>query len=223
VLILMDQGWASAPDWTARKAAALAAVEEASQARRPVILWQAAGGGVPPVLQARAARAVLEAARPAPWAPDHAAVLAAIEAGEVAEPAQTIWFHDGLDHGEATAALAAQLADFGPLRLIGPAVTADALTPPRLEEGRMLAGVLRADGSIPATRSAASGRQMPVLAPGTPPPPPRSTCRPNCSTGSAGSPWPGAPAPGARHWPMRVSGGSPPPSSTRRRKPWSPR
>ncbi|MHA1527598.1 MAG: BatA domain-containing protein, partial [Alphaproteobacteria bacterium] len=57
VLILMDQGWASAPDWSARKAAALAAIDEAVQARRPVILWQAAGGAVPPVLPARAARA----------------------------------------------------------------------------------------------------------------------------------------------------------------------
>ena len=151
VLILMDQGWASAPDWTARKAAALAAVDEASQARRPVILWQAAGGVVPPVLPARAARAVLEAARPAPWAPDHAAVLAAIEAGEVPEPAQTIWFHDGLDHGEATAALAARLAATGPLRLIGPAAMARALIPPRLEDGRMVAEVLRADSALPAT------------------------------------------------------------------------
>ncbi|MHA1528239.1 MAG: DUF4159 domain-containing protein, partial [Alphaproteobacteria bacterium] len=114
------------------------------------ILWQAAGGAVPPVLPARAARAVLEAARPAPWAPDHAAVLAAIEAGEVPEAAQTIWFHDGLYHGEATARLATRLAGFGPLRLIGPAATARALTPPRLEDGRMVAKVLRATRT-PAT------------------------------------------------------------------------
>ena len=150
VLILMDQGWASAPDWAARKAAALAAVGEAAQARRPVILWQAAGGAVPPVLPARAARAVLEAARPVPWAPDHGAVLAAIEAGKVPEPAQTIWFHDGLDHGRDTVRLAARLADFGPLRLIGPAATARALTPPRIEDGRMVAEVLRA-ARAPAT------------------------------------------------------------------------
>jgi hypothetical protein len=85
VLLLMDQGWASAPDWPARKAAALAAVDEAAQADRPVIFWQAASGPVPAALPARAVRAILEAARPAPWAPDHAAVLAAIEAGGVAE------------------------------------------------------------------------------------------------------------------------------------------
>ena len=54
------------------------------------------------------------------------------------EPDQTIWFHDGLGHDEATARLAARLAEFGPLRLIGPAMTARALTPPRLEDGRMV-------------------------------------------------------------------------------------
>ena len=145
VLILMDQGWASAPDWAARKAAAMAAINEAAQAARPVILWQAASGPVPAALPAQATRAILEAARPAPWAPDHAAVLAAIEAGAVPEPAQTIWFHDGLDHNQATAALAARLAEIGPLRLIGPATTARALTPPRLENGQMVAEVLRAD------------------------------------------------------------------------------
>ncbi len=151
VLILMDQGWASAPDWSARKAAALAAVDEAGRTGHPVILWQAAGGATPPVLPARAARAILEAARPAPWTPDHGGVLAAIDAGEVPEPTQTIWFHDGLAHGDDTERLAARLANFGPLRLIGPAATARALTPPRLEEGRMVAEVLRADAHTPAT------------------------------------------------------------------------
>jgi hypothetical protein len=72
--------------------------------------------------------------------------LAALEAGEVPRPAQTIWFHDGLGHDDATASLAARLAEFGPLRLIGPAAAARALTPPRLEKGRMVADVLRIDG-----------------------------------------------------------------------------
>ena len=38
--------------------------------------------------------------------------------------------------------LAARLAELGPLRLIGPQRLAQALTPPRLEEGRMVADVL---------------------------------------------------------------------------------
>lgn len=146
VLVLLDQGWASAPDWAARKAAALAVVDEAAQAGRQVLLWQAAAAGTPPPMAARAARSVLEAARPSPWAPDHAAVLAAL--GEAQAPAQTVWFHDGLDHGP-TGDLAQRLAGLGPLRLVGPVTPARALTPPRLEQGRMVAGVLRAGAGAP--------------------------------------------------------------------------
>jgi len=145
VLVLMDQGWASAPDWQDRKAAALSAIDEADRAERPVILWLAASSDAPPVLAAPAARAVLEAARPAPWAPDHAAVLAALEAGQVAAPGETVWFHDGLGHGDATEALAAHLAGAGRLRLVGPLRPARAVTPPRLKDGHMTADVLRAD------------------------------------------------------------------------------
>ncbi|HSF96641.1 MAG TPA: BatA domain-containing protein, partial [Thermohalobaculum sp.] len=146
VLVLMDQGWASAPDWAARKAAALTVIDEAGQSGRPVLLWQAAAAGAPPPLvSAREARAVMEAARPAPWAPDHAAVLGVLD--QIPAPAQTVWLHDGLSHGAETAELAARLAAIGPLRLIGPAVPAHGLTPPRLEEGRMLAEVLHPGGA----------------------------------------------------------------------------
>jgi len=147
-LVLLDQGWASAPDWAASKAAALAVVDEAAQDGRQVLLWQAANAGTPTPMAARAARSVLEAARPAPWAPDHAAVLAALQDSALVAPAQTVWFHDGLDHG-ATVELASLLAELGPLRLVGPAAPARALTPPHLEQGRMVASVLRA-GEGPA-------------------------------------------------------------------------
>jgi hypothetical protein len=73
-------------------------------------------------------------------------VLAALDAGHVPAAAQTVWFHDGISHGAATAALAARLAALGPLHLVGPAKPARGLTPPRLEEGRLTAEVLRPGG-----------------------------------------------------------------------------
>ncbi|MEM8698243.1 MAG: BatA domain-containing protein, partial [Pseudomonadota bacterium] len=39
VLLIMDQGWASAPDWAARQAAAGGAIDEAGQAGRQVLFW----------------------------------------------------------------------------------------------------------------------------------------------------------------------------------------
>src|SRR5690625_6395085 len=79
----MDQGWASAPDWADRKSAAREVLEEAKRAGRDVLFWPMANGReTPPTVSAGAAMQVLENLRPAPWAPDHAGVLAALEADD---------------------------------------------------------------------------------------------------------------------------------------------
>ncbi|MEM1277617.1 MAG: DUF4159 domain-containing protein [Pseudomonadota bacterium] len=143
VLVVMDQGWASAPDWEARKNAARAAIDEAGEANRPVLFWPLGSGETPVPVSAPVARSALEATEPAPWVPDRAALAEALEALENDE---TIWIHDGLSHGQDDSDLLASLSDIGPLTMIGPEIPAMALTPPRLEEGRMLSDVLRASG-----------------------------------------------------------------------------
>ncbi|MEM6906468.1 MAG: LytTR family transcriptional regulator, partial [Pseudomonadota bacterium] len=152
MLIALDQGWASAPDWEARKAAAAGAIDEAGEAGRPVILWPMARpiapGFVPQPVSAGEARRALEVLTPAPWAPNRAALS---ERLADLPGAETVWFHDGLAHGE-DAALMAALEARGALRLIGPEGPAHALTPPRLEEGRMVADILRSGGTEETAR-----------------------------------------------------------------------
>ncbi len=160
LLVVMDQGWASAPDWSERLAAAGSALDEARESGRQVQLWAlgdaATREGAPPVADPEAVRPALEGLAPAPWAPDRGRLLAALEAGEVPAPAQTIWLHDGLDTAEGEAgALLAALAGRAPLHLIGPSETAAALTPPRLEDGRLAVTVLRAGGEAGAIRAVA--------------------------------------------------------------------
>ena len=145
LLLLMDQGWASAPDWAARQGAAGAALDEAREAGRPVLFWPLAEGAAPPLASAAAVRPGLEGLVPASWGPDRAAVIAALDEGRLPTPGETIWLHDGLA-SEGAQALMDRLADLGPLRLIGPAEPAVALTPPRLEEGRLATDLLRAGG-----------------------------------------------------------------------------
>ena len=142
LLLLMDQGWASAPDWAERKSAAREVLDEARRAGRDVLFWpMASEQEVPPPVSAGAAMRVLESLRPAPWMPDHEKVLAALQAGDM-EATDTVWFSDGLSH-DRTDELLSALAVQGRLRLIGPERPAKALTPPRLEDGVLVADVLR--------------------------------------------------------------------------------
>jgi len=158
LLILMDQGWASAPDWQARQEAVRATLEEADRADRPVRLWQLADpGGVPPLSDADAMQAVVDGSAPAPYPPDRAQVLAALESGALPPPRETLWLHDGLARPDS-AALMDRLTDSGPLRLLGPGTPAAGLTPARLEQGRLAVDVLRAGGGAQVRRTAAIAR-----------------------------------------------------------------
>ncbi|MEM6973700.1 MAG: DUF4159 domain-containing protein [Pseudomonadota bacterium] len=159
VLVLLDAGWASAPDWAERRAAAGAVIDEAGRDGRPVILWRATVDtlAAPGPMAASEARAALDAMRPEALRPDRAAVLALLESAEATTPGETLWLHDGLGHdGEASTALAERLAEFGPLTLIGPAAPARAVLPPRLDEGVLTADVIRtgATGGIGADGAA---------------------------------------------------------------------
>ncbi|MEM6677847.1 MAG: DUF4159 domain-containing protein [Pseudomonadota bacterium] len=152
VLILMDAGWASAPDWQARLSAAGAAVDEAGRQGRSVILWRASEEQVapPPQMTAPAARAALDGSQPRPIRPDRAGVLAMLDDPRSVPPGETVWLHDGIAHpgeGDAAARLAERLAGFGPLRLMAPATPARAVLPPRLEDGRLVTTALRTGGA----------------------------------------------------------------------------
>ena len=147
LLMLLDQGWASAPDWDDRREAALAALDEAERAGRQVRLWRlGAPGDAPPLADPAAMRPVLEGTTPATHAPNRAQVLEALESGALPPPGETLWLHDGLGRDATAAALMERLAEAGTLRLLGPETPAAALTPARLEEGRLVADVLRAGG-----------------------------------------------------------------------------
>ncbi|MEM8820964.1 MAG: DUF4159 domain-containing protein [Pseudomonadota bacterium] len=153
VLVLMDAGWASAPDWEDRLAAASAAIDEAGREGRSVILWRAAEEreAPPPQMTPAAARAALGGSQPLPLRPNRLAVLTLLDDPAFVAPGETVWLHDGVVHAgedaDETAALAERLMDFGPLHMVGPAETARAVLPPRLEDGRLTTTVLRAGGA----------------------------------------------------------------------------
>ncbi len=158
VLLLMDGGWASAPDWADRRASALDALDQAERAERPVALHVLAEPIGPEFrLDPRPAaewRGRIERLTPQPWAPDRAGFAAWLATAEP-EFGETIWLHDGLAHGDGDTedpeqgegALADALLAWGPLKLSGPLETAIALAPPRLQDGALAVTALRREGA----------------------------------------------------------------------------
>jgi hypothetical protein len=85
LLVVLDDGWASAADWPARMASAYSAIAAADRTNRPVALLTTADSadGRPPAIvgpmTAAAARARLAALTPLPWPVDHAAAARALD------------------------------------------------------------------------------------------------------------------------------------------------
>ena len=122
LLLVMDDGWATAPDWAPRMAAGLAALDRAARQARPAALLATAPtetAAPPRVLGPMPAgdlRARLLVLRPKPWPTDPHAAAQALSECRAAHPGPLTSLHitDGLEaallHGPLTAA--------GPLSLM---------------------------------------------------------------------------------------------------------
>jgi hypothetical protein len=144
LLLVIDDGWAAAADWTARMQAAGAVLDRAERTGRSAALLTTArteADGAPrlsPAMPVPDLRARLAALRPKPWPPDRAAAataLSGVTAGSVAYVA------DGVATG-GDAAFGQALAGIGPVSEIRPDPSPVRLArPPQAEAGRLVARV----------------------------------------------------------------------------------
>ncbi len=113
VAIVLDNGWASAPDWEERRDAALALVSEAETASRTVAFVETAGldpAAMQP-MDAAAARAILSGMEPKALKPDHAAAAGALSRLiSETSPGSVFLLSDGLAR-TGTDSLAAAMAN----------------------------------------------------------------------------------------------------------------
>ena len=148
LLLVVDDGWAAAADWPARMAAATAALDRAGrESRAAALLATAPGetGEAPRVIGPMPAgdlRTRLAALRPKPWAPDHAAALAALQAWRTANPgpSASLAVSDGVEHtaqGAASGALQSALAAAGKLTVARSEQPVRLLPPPVAEADRL--------------------------------------------------------------------------------------
>ncbi len=135
LVLLIDNGWASAHHWRSREDALHTAITAAEREGREVMLLATAavgsvgddnassGGATPAVTSAAAAREIAAMLRPRPWATDRPAAVQRAEAA-VAGPATVLWLSDGLGEPGGTAAdraLYDRLASMGAVHLMVPA------------------------------------------------------------------------------------------------------
>ncbi len=146
VLLVMDNGWASAEDWVRRKEAAGALLDRAERAGRKTALLTTAqeGGGAPITVTATMpvgdVRARLAAMQPQPWPSDRAVAAEAIRAWHDSKGASVIYVPDGLTDGADFPRFAEAVRDVGPVtEICCDTATARLLLPPTSEADRLVA------------------------------------------------------------------------------------
>lgn len=152
VLILVDNGWASAADWSARQDQLERLITQAESERKNVIILPTApnadGTNIrhSGELTAKDARQYIKTLVPQPWNVDREATLQALKDLNGASDRSVIWLSNGLGDG-FTGELAERLDELGPLSLIE-STGNDAphlLLPPSLTGDKLSLTVKRAD------------------------------------------------------------------------------
>ncbi|MDQ7019995.1 MAG: DUF4159 domain-containing protein [Robiginitomaculum sp.] len=129
LLLVMDNGWASAPGWEASRKDALGLISATPD--RVAVLFTASANVEELRFTAQAtARKQVRDENAKPWPPVRARSLATIDAlakvGGLPKDVHIVWLSDGLDHGQARAFMDG-LAAFGPVQVYTPAKGAEPL------------------------------------------------------------------------------------------------
>jgi hypothetical protein len=155
LLIVVDNGWASATHWRERSNTLNTLIAGAGRDNRPTLVLGTVPGATPPALDFAAAddaAAHAAALTPQPLAPDRAALAARLRESASLNPhPQVIWLSDGMDYGaaDAFAKTLAGIASNAGVEIIEPRANARALAlpPPDIAGDGLVARVLRAPDS----------------------------------------------------------------------------
>jgi hypothetical protein len=148
LLIVIDNGWASAKDWSQRQALAASIIMQAARDNRRVAITGSAPEAIPETLAfegSSEAESRLGTLQPQPLDVDRSALIEKLQT-LTENPSQTIWISDGLEDGAADA-LATYLTSLNTdIELIEPVASDQplALLPPATGTGTVTVPVIRA-------------------------------------------------------------------------------
>ncbi|MCW5744987.1 MAG: DUF4159 domain-containing protein [Alphaproteobacteria bacterium] len=125
LVLVIDDGWAAAPNWSTVQRHAERLTERAERANRPVAIQTTAPAALDEVQAKRGllrpdeARAAIRALKPKPWPTNRAAAMADLAKLNLPQPAHLVWLSDGLDSKDLRAAAEAALK-LGSLEVLRP-------------------------------------------------------------------------------------------------------
>lgn len=152
LLLVVDDGWAAAPNWDARQDMLDGLLDRAQREDRSAALLSTAppADGAPVAISRLTSvadlRPAVRALAPKPWAVDRSAATAALSDITFEQAPQIVWLSDGIDD-RAAEAFSQRLAQIGPLTVIAEdsLTLAKALLPPDVSGSGLRAAALRAD------------------------------------------------------------------------------
>ncbi|HJQ56785.1 MAG TPA: DUF4159 domain-containing protein [Vineibacter sp.] len=156
LVLVIDDGWAAAPNWGVVQRHAERLTERAERANRPVAIQSTAPAALDEVQSKRGllrpdeARAAIRALKPKPWPTDRAAAIAELEKLGLPTPAHIVWLSDGLDSKDLRAA-AERVLKLGTMEMLRPETsrTAMVLLQPETGGRELKVKVLRPSGDGP--------------------------------------------------------------------------
>jgi len=132
LVLVIDDGWASAPNWSVVQRHAERLTERAERANRPVVVHSTAPAALDEVqtkrglLRPEEARAAIRAIKPKPWPTDRTAAVTELEKLRLPTPSHVVWLSDGLDSKDLKTA-ADRLLKLGSLEVVRPESSRTAL------------------------------------------------------------------------------------------------
>ncbi len=150
VVVVVDDGWASAANWDGKRQALDDILAEAERKNASVRLLLTAPGtdGSPPalsaVMTAGEARAQLQGLTPKPWSVDRAAATEALASLPATPRPRFFWAADGLDDGNGEL-FAQTMAALGATTRLAPPVAAKLLRPVDSDERALVVTLERAE------------------------------------------------------------------------------
>jgi hypothetical protein len=156
LLLIVDDGWASAPNWPLRQRTMLQALARAEREDRGVMLLTTAPStaGQPPslsgVLKPAEARGLVEALQPKPWPDEREAALKSLANAEPNGDMPVLWLSNSL-RDDTTARFAEALEGYGPVQVLldSPERLPHVLLPPEASETMLSVRLLRSGKGYP--------------------------------------------------------------------------